>query len=145
MPGAALPPREPEAGSTIPSLPLRRLLLAGPERELPPPGSQAASFSCFSRPTSPESRPREDSNPSRSEEVRGEQALPPHLQVLKRYVAEGTRHALLPPVQPCCRPRKKRRGCGTQTCKLALEVSGCSGTPSRFPTASTSRRVSLRR
>lgn len=36
-----------------PSLPLRRLLLPRPERELPPPGSEAASFS--SRPTSLES------------------------------------------------------------------------------------------
>jgi hypothetical protein len=45
------PARELGAGSTIPSLPLRRLLLTRPERELQPQGSEAASVSSSSRPS----------------------------------------------------------------------------------------------
>lgn len=54
---------------------------------------------------------------------------PPYLRVLRRYVAAGTRHASLPPVQSRCCPRQERRYCEVHTCKVALEVSGCGGEP----------------
>lgn len=55
------------------------------------------------------------------------------------------RNASFPAAQLRCGPRRERRQCGAHTCKLALEVSGAAGCPSRSPRTTSSPPVSRRR
>ncbi|KAI5279224.1 Leucine-Rich Repeat And Fibronectin Type Iii Domain-Containing Protein 1 [Manis pentadactyla] len=140
MPGAALPPGAPGAGSTIPSLPLRRLLLAESELELPPPGSEAASCTPFSHPTSPEGRLRGSSSPSRRH------CTPPSTLEAEALRNRGGKTCVAAPCPAWLPPAPGEEGLRIphrQTRPRSLK--GRRGCPSRFPTASTSRRLSFRR
>lgn len=141
MPGAALPPGEPGAGSTIPSLPLRRLLLAGSERELPPPGSKAASFSAFSSPTSPESRLRGSSSPSRRKGcgVNRHCSPPSSLGALRTRGGKTCFSPLCPALLPPAPGEEGLRIPHLQTHRRSLKVRLGGG--SQFPKAATSLRV----
>lgn len=129
------PAREPGAGSTIPSLPLRRLLLARPERELRTPGSPATSF-CF-----PLRAPPSGGSARRVARQRARTGIapptPPPASILGalRSRARGGkgRNASFPAAWLRPGPRWERRHCGAHTCKLALEVPGCGRAPLPLP------------